>query len=52
VNEPCFKKPAGPQQNRFGLWLDVRSQDCPPDPFADEKKYPGVKIGARGKSIE
>jgi hypothetical protein len=51
VNEPCFKKPTSPQQNRFGLWLDVRSQDCPPDPFADEKKYPGVKIGARGKSL-
>ena len=24
---------------------------CPPDPFADATKYPGVKIGARGKTV-
>ena len=24
--------------------------DCPPDPFENEQKYPGVKIGARGKN--
>ena len=48
VNEPCFDKASGPDPNRFGLWLDRRRADCPPDPFADEKKYPGVKIGARG----
>lgn len=51
VNEPCFEKPTGPDPNRFGLWLDVRRNDCPPDPFEDETKYPGVKIGARGKPI-
>ena len=51
VSEPCFKEPAGPDPNRFGLWLDVRDASCPPDPFASEKTYPGVKIGARGKTV-
>jgi len=51
VNEPCFDKAAAPDPNRFGLWLDKRKTDCPADPFADEKKYPGVKIGSRGKEL-
>ena len=51
VNEPCFKEPTGPDPNRFGLWLDVRDPACPPDPFADASKYPGVKIGARGRTV-
>jgi len=51
VNEPCYKKATGPDPNRYGLWLDVRDPNCPPDPFADEKKYPGVIIGARGKTV-
>jgi len=51
VNEPCFKKPTGPRKDRYGLWLDERSEDCPPDPFENEEKYPGVKIGARGDNI-
>ncbi len=51
VNEPCFEKPAGPDPDRFGLWLDVRRKDCPPDPFENEANYPGVKIGARGQPI-
>ncbi len=51
VNEPCFGPARGPDKNRFGLWLDVRSQDCPPDPFENESKYPGVAIGARGKTV-
>src|SRR5262249_13092533 len=25
VNEPCFTKPTGPDPQRYGLWLDVRS---------------------------
>ena len=49
VNEPCFEKPTAPDPKHFGLWLDQRRADCPPDPFADETKYPGVRIGARGK---
>jgi hypothetical protein len=48
VNEPCFDKPTQPDPRHFGLWLDQRRTDCPPDPFADEGKYPGVRIGARG----
>ena len=28
-----------------------RDPSCPPDPFENENKYPGVKIGARGKNI-
>ena len=51
VNEPCFEKPTGPDPERFDLWLDVRRKDCPPDPFENETKYPGVKIGARGQAI-
>jgi mono/diheme cytochrome c family protein len=51
VNEPCFTEPTGPDPNRFGLWLDVRDRDCPPDPFADASRYPGVKIGARGRTV-
>ena len=46
VNEPCFVKPNAPDE--YGLWLDKRRPDCPKDPFEDETKYPGVKIGARG----
>ncbi len=51
VNEPCFEKPTGPDPQRYGLWLDKRSASCPPDPFENETKYPGVKIGARGKNL-
>ena len=51
VNEPCFEKPTGPDPQRYGLWLDKRSANCPPDPFENEAKYPGVKIGARGKNL-
>ncbi len=48
VNEPCFDKATAPDPTHYGLWLDQRRADCPPDPFADAAKYPGVKIGARG----
>ena len=51
INEPCFKEATGPDPNRFGLWLDVRDPNCPRDPFANEEKYPGVKIGSRGKTM-
>jgi hypothetical protein len=51
VNEPCFSQATGPRRDRYGLWLDTRDEDCPPDPFENEKKYPGVAIGARGKNI-
>ena len=51
VNEPCFEKPQAARSARFGLWLDTRSKDCPADPFENEQKYPGVKIGARGKNV-
>ena len=52
VNEPCFSEATGPDPNRFGLWLDVRDPKCPPDPFANAKDYPGVAIGARGKTVD
>jgi hypothetical protein len=53
INEPCFTKATTPNSERFGLWLDVRvrSKDCPADPFENETKYPGVKIGSRGKTV-
>ena len=49
VNEPCFDAPA--QADRWGLWRDVRRADCAPDPFANAKKYPGVKGGALGRVL-
>lgn len=51
VNEPCFEAPTGPDPDRYGLWLDKRRADCPPDPFENESKYPGVKLGARGTTV-
>jgi hypothetical protein len=51
INEPCFTRGTGPRADRFGLWLDVRDPACGPDPFEDESKYPGVRIGARGRNI-
>ncbi len=51
VNEPCYKKATAPDPNRYGLWLDTRDPSCGPEPFENESKYPGVKIGARGKNI-
>ena len=51
VNEPCFKAAAAPDAARFGLYLDQRDPTCPADPFADERKYPGVKTGARGTTF-
>jgi hypothetical protein len=53
VNEPCFEKATGPDPERFGLWLDKRivSPDCPPDPFENETKYPGVRVGSRGQDL-
>lgn len=51
VNEPCFTKATSPDPRHYGLWLDQRSKDCPADPFANAEKYPGVKIGTRGKNV-
>ena len=51
VNEPCFRQAAQPNPDRYGLWLDTRDSSCAVDPFENETKYPGVKIGARGKNI-
>ncbi|WP_298436161.1 hypothetical protein [Geobacter sp.] len=51
VNEPGFEKATGPDPERFGLWLDRRLPGHPPDPFANEAKYPGVKVGARGRNL-
>jgi len=51
VNEPCFREASAPDPQRFGLYLDARDPACPPDPFADEGKYPGVKTGARGTRL-
>ncbi|HWU00583.1 MAG TPA: hypothetical protein VN229_23295, partial [Terriglobales bacterium] len=51
VNEPCFDRPSGPDAKRFGLWLDTRQANCAADPFENEQKYPGVAVGARGKTF-
>ena len=31
--------------------MRVQSQHCPSDPFENTAKYPGVAIGARGKTV-
>ena len=51
LNEPCFEKGSGPRQDRYDLWLDRRRQECSPDPFENEAKYPGIRVGARGKTV-
>jgi len=51
VNEPGFEKANGPDPERFGLWLDKRSANTDSDPFENAQKYPGVKVGARGKNL-
>src|SRR5436190_11437430 len=51
VNDPCFEKATGPDHERWGLWLDKRRSDCKPDPFENDQKYPGVKVGSRGTAI-
>jgi len=51
VNEPCYQEATKGDDSRFGLWLDSISSNCEPDPFENETKYPGVKIGARGKTV-
>ena len=35
----------------MGFGSTRASRCCAPDPFEDEVKYPGVKIGARGKTV-
>ena len=51
VNEPCFEETKAPDPAHFDLWLDQRGSNCPPDPFENETKYQGVKIGARGTDL-
>ena len=51
VNEPCFAKPTGPDRSRYNLWLDVRDERCPADPFEDASRFPGVAIGSRGHPL-
>ena len=52
VNDPCFEKATGPDPERWGLWIDKRRADCQPDPFENEQKYPGVRIGSRGTKVD
>ena len=51
INDPCFEKATVPDPQRWNLRLDKRRPDCAPDPFENEKKYPGVPFGARGKTV-
>jgi hypothetical protein len=51
INEPCMEAPAAPDPQRFGLMFDTRKAGCPADPFEDETRYPGVKLGARGSTV-
>ncbi len=51
VNEPCFEKAKGREQRSLRALAGYAQQGLPADPFENEQKYPGVKIGARGKNI-
>jgi hypothetical protein len=51
VNEPCFEKATKADAKRWDLWLDVRKPDCQPDPFENVDRYPGVKVGSRGRTL-
>lgn len=54
VNEPCFVENHEPLEERWGLVLDKRDTSlpgCGKDPFEDESKYPGIKIGSRGTDL-
>ena len=51
LNEPCFDAPTKGSDSRWGLWVDTRKAGCPPDPFENATKYPGVQIGSRGKTL-
>ena len=51
VNEPCFEPPTKGDPDRWGLWLDHRKPGCAADPFENETKYPGVKVGSRGSTL-
>jgi hypothetical protein len=51
LNEPCFQKATRGDPKKFGLWLDTRDPGCEPDPFENEQKYPGVRIGSRGRDL-
>lgn len=54
VNEPCYEAASTGDPDRWGLWLDRRKQtpECrEPDPFENAAKYPGVKIGSRGRTL-
>jgi len=55
VNEPCYAAGDSSRKDRYGLWLDKWDSSKPGcengDPFENEEKYPGVKIGARGENI-
>ena len=50
VNEPCFRKPPVPIRTATASGSTCAIRACPPDPFANAEKYPGVAIGARGKT--
>ena len=46
-----FRQGNRPGSQALRIWLDTRNTACPPDPFANAQKYPGVAIGARGKTV-
>ena len=51
VNEPCFEKAPAPIRSVTACGSTRAIPVVRPDPFENEGKYPGVKIGARGKNI-
>ena len=51
INDPCFEAATEADGRHYGLWVDQRIPSCRPDPFADDQRYRGVAVGARGRSI-
>ena len=45
------RSPLAPIRRASACGLTSAILACPPDPFADDKKYKGVQIGARGKTV-
>ena len=47
---PASRRRPAPTRTASACGSTCAAPDCPPDPFENESKYPGVAIGARGKA--
>ena len=49
---PASRSRPAPIRSGSASGSTCAAPNCPPDPFEDETKYPGVKIGARGTTFK